>query len=202
MKHHLLLAISFFAPISALSIDTLIEESIKSPLLYAPWRTAYDTSVNEISKYQNDRSKEICPFCLQCAAEDDSTYFILYRGKYNFVMMNAYPYARGHLLIIPYAHIPDLAHHSKEGRHELIELANDYLTILNEQYGFDAFNLGFNIGARAGASIPGHLHMQLIPRDKKDGGFIQLIGKTSVVSFNMQKIYQELSAALSKYYAQ
>lgn len=195
------LAINANEPTDHSLIDHTIEKQIERPLLYAPWRTSYDATVNELAKYQNDRTQESCPFCVQCAAGDDTTYFILHRGKYNFVMMNAYPYSRGHLLILPYAHIPDLEHHSKAGRQELIELANSCITILKKQYGFEAFNIGFNIGARAGASIPGHLHMQLIPREKKDGGFIELIGKTSVVSFSMQKVYSELAKAFASFFA-
>ena len=132
-------------------------------------------------------------------AGDDEKYFILKRGEHCVVTLNLFPYAKGHLLIIPYEHKPTLNDFSPAARAELMELANLSLNILNKKYGFPGANVGFNIGRCAGASIPEHLHMQVVPRRNHEVSFIYVIGNTPVSGVNLRTLYQELKPEFDRY---
>lgn len=171
-------------------------ECLERPSMYAPWRDT--TYVTVVKDFQTNNSKDVCPFCIQCAAKNDAYYNILLRAKHHFVLMNAYPYSKGHTLIIPYAHVAHLKDLSKEAQSELIELTIKTMDILKETLNPEGFNVGFNFGRIAGASVPHHLHIQIVPRYPRNLGFIDIIGNTTVITFDIKQIYHQLLAAFQK----
>lgn len=175
------------------SIYSRLEKSDRS-FLYAPWRDVYSSSKKE---YTQNKEKEQCPFCGQMEENDDEKNFILRRFKYNLVALNLFPYEKGHLLIIPLEHKDSLKNFSSEARAEMIELATVSLKILEDLYAIPGANIGLNIGYLAGASVPGHLHIHVIPRTGIKS-FLYIIGNTDVVTFDFKKVYKELKKSFDE----
>lgn len=196
----LIILLSFlFLSINANDVDEIIASSLYRPVLFAPWRDNYSaqSSKNELPSALATEAN--CPFCLEIKALDDEKYLILKRGVHCMAMLNPFPYAKGHMLIVPYEHKSDLDDYSTEVRIELIEMANISFSILKNKYQFPGANLGFNIGRCAGASIPEHLHLQLIPRRYHEISFLHLTANSSL-GFDLSKMYQELKELFDKYF--
>ncbi len=167
--------------------ENCLEKQPHKLTLYAPWRDHYE----EVSDVDNSIKHE-CPFCYEIEANKDSENFILYRSNSAIVMLNLYPYEKGHMLIIPYKHVRTLNELSYKERVDLIELANFTSTILQTKLGATGVNIGINMGNNSGASVPGHVHIHILPRFNNHHGFIQLIGNTEVISWDMQRLYVTL----------
>jgi len=164
--------------------------------LYAPWRSDYTTSTAR-TKNENTPS-DACVFCChRDTPNDDVKNFVLKRYEHVFVMFNKFPYNAGHLLVVPYAHSGSLDLLSKEARNELIEVTSYAMTILKRETGAEGFNSGLNIGKVAGAGIPAHLHMHVLPRFTGDTNFLPTLGETRVISFDLNAMYQHLVKAFN-----
>jgi ATP adenylyltransferase len=160
--------------------------SAYSSYVYMPWRQNYSSSSQPAPTINN------CALCDKCA-KDNETDFILARTKHHIVALNKFPYTKGHILIIPLAHVGDLEFLDLEALHELIELANECTQILTKAFNCDGLNVGLNIGKAAGASITQHLHMHVVPRyENVIHSFLQSICDSGEMPWDLKKIYQEL----------
>jgi ATP adenylyltransferase len=134
--------------------------------------------------------------CIFCNAvknpADDEKNFVLHRGAYTFVILNLYPYVSGHLMIAPYAHLGELDGAPKEESDEMMDLAKRCQTALREIYRPQGFNLGMNLGRAAGAGIPDHIHMHLMPRWAGDTNFMTSVAETRVLSEDLTTTYHKL----------
>lgn len=148
-----------------------------------PWRADY---VKQVFKMKG------CVFCQALEQKNDRECFILYRGAYNFVMLNKYPYNPGHLMIAPYEHLKSIELADKKSSGEMMALLTQCLGILREHYKPQGFNTGMNIGQSAGAGVADHYHMHLIPRWTGDSNFMPLVGKTKVVLEDLLTTYEQL----------
>lgn len=124
---------------------------------------------------------EGCVFCNHLAENDDVAANILHRGGACFVILNAFPYNTGHLMVAPMRHVGDLAELSHRERHELFELMCRSVDVIGAAMNPEGFNTGMNIGAAGGAGIPGHLHMHVVPRWGGDTNFMPVTGNTKVL---------------------
>ena len=122
-----------------------------------------------------------CIFCDHLAEDDDETARILYRGERSFVIVNAFPYNAGHLLVAPLRHIADICDLDDGERAELMNLTSRSVTIIRDAMGAHGFNIGINLGTVAGAGIPGHVHMHVVPRWGGDTNFMPVVGETKVL---------------------
>jgi ATP adenylyltransferase len=121
---------------------------------------------------------------------------VLYRGEKVFVVMNLYPYNNGHLMIVPYR---EEAEYDRLERDEQIEIAlilERCIRWLRAALKPDGFNVGFNLGEAAGAGIPRHLHMHVVPRWRGDTNFMPTIAEVKVVPEALSDTYQRLIAAI------
>ena len=118
-----------------------------------------------------------CIFCDHLAAPDD----VLYRGDTAFVLLNAFPYNTGHLMIAPQRHVGEIGDLTPDERHELMDLAADSVRIVRDAMSAQGFNVGMNLGNVAGAGIPGHLHVHVVPRWGGDTNFMTTVGETKVL---------------------
>jgi len=155
--------------------------------LYAPWREAY------VGKEKSGKGE--CPFCLAAASSDDASHHVLDRGGDFLVMLNRFPYNSGHLLIVPTDHIAELEAASSEVRAGMMEAVAKWSALIKRALGCHGFNIGFNIGEVSGGSIPGHLHMHVVPRWRGDTNFLTTIGQTKLISCSLDGIYRQLLAA-------
>ena len=155
-------------------------------LLWSPWRYDYITG-SGVEKNTD------CVFCdiLNNQASDEEK-FILKRAGFNFVILNVYPYATGHLLIVPYAHISDLDKAEKQTTDEMMDLMKSSQTALSEVYKPGGFNIGMNIGKAAGAGVAEHFHMHVLPRWPGDVNFMTAIGQTRTMPESLEATYKKL----------
>lgn len=153
--------------------------------LWAPWRMKYIKAVDE--------KTEGCIFCTKPKENNDKENLILFKGKFNFVILNKFPYNNGHIMVVPYNHISDPDELAEEIIIELWKLINKSKSILKETFRPDGFNIGMNIGRTAGAGIDEHVHMHLVPRWNGDNNFMPVLGKTKVISQGLLDAWEELS---------
>lgn len=130
-----------------------------------------------------------CLFCTLAAMEDGLDNLILYRGERAFVVLNRYPYTNGHMMVVPFDHLPSLEGLDQETLHELILLTQRGLGVLREAYAADGFNLGGNIGSAAGAGVEEHVHLHLVPRWHGDTNFMATTASTRVIPESLEETY-------------
>ncbi len=154
--------------------------------LWSPWRM----------QYINDKENEPqCPFCHALNQNADKQFLILARATNAFVMLNRYPYTSGHLMVLPYQHVPSYENLSVECRSEIMELLTRATKVIREVYRPNGFNIGVNIGEDAGAGIAEHLHFHIVPRWRGDSNFMSVTAQTRVLPEDLQKSYQRLKEA-------
>ncbi len=139
--------------------------------MWAPWRL----------EYMQSEKAEGCVFCTKPAAEDDEANYIVHRGEDMFVILNAFPYNTGHLMVAPVRHVGEMPELSDAERHELIDVVGLATTVIKDAMGAHGFNVGMNLGQVAGAGIPGHLHVHVVPRWGGDTNFMPVVGDTKVL---------------------
>lgn len=157
--------------------------------LWSPWRYQYVSTAEPSAA---------CIFCAKSQESDDEKNLIVYRGKFNFILLNLFPYTSGHLMVAPYAHVATLEDASEEIVTELMLLTRLSQAKLREVYRAPAFNAGMNIGSAAGAGIAGHIHMHVLPRWPGDVNFMTSVGETRVLPEDLTETYRKLSAAFQR----
>jgi ATP adenylyltransferase len=154
--------------------------------LWAPWRLRYVTK---------DKPGG-CIFCDKPLAGDDRANHIVHRGELAYVMLNAYPYNNGHVLVAPFAHIAGLEDLNPATLHEIMDLGQQCIRALKTSFHPGGFNVGFNLGAVGGAGIQDHLHLHLVPRWLGDTNFMPVIGDTRVIPQTLDATYEQLFEAM------
>ncbi|CAN5282573.1 HIT domain-containing protein [soil metagenome] len=155
-------------------------------VLYSPWRYGY-------IKGERPEGDTACIFCelVQNPARDEEN-FILKRAEFNFVVLNIFPYAAGHLLIIPYDHVDLLDKANDPTTAEMMALTKRAQAALTQAYSPEGFNIGMNLGRSAGAGIATHLHMHILPRWSGDVNFMTSIGETRNIPEALMVTYEKL----------
>lgn len=133
-----------------------------------------------------------CFFCTAAKRKNDKRDLILYRGEYNFIILNKYPYSPGHLMIAPYEHLDSIEKAGKKTSYEMTDILKKSLEILRDVYDPHGFNTGMNIGHSAGAGVAHHYHLHVIPRWVGDSNFMPIIGKTKLTTEDLNKTYNNL----------
>jgi ATP adenylyltransferase len=154
--------------------------------LWSPWRYRYISAAGVT---------EGCVFCEKPNIGDDRASLIVHRGLHNFVICNLYPYTSGHIMVVPYAHVPRLEDTDEATATEMMLLARRGQRVLREVYRAPGFNLGMNIGECAGAGVAGHVHMHLLPRWVGDANFMSTVGETRVLPEEVETTWERLSEA-------
>ncbi|HKJ28209.1 MAG TPA: HIT domain-containing protein [Anaerolineales bacterium] len=153
--------------------------------LWSPWRM----------KYIQSFKKSGCVFCQALTAEDDLKYWIVHRGEHAFVILNAYPYTSGHIMVLPYDHVPRLDELTQETRAEMMELVNKTTLTLTAVYHPQGFNIGINMGEAAGAGIEEHIHIHIVPRWQGDTNFMTAVGQIRVLPETLEDTYRRVKEA-------
>ena len=154
--------------------------------IWAPWRLEYILSEKGAG----------CIFCKKPLEKQDRENLILHRGRSHFIIMNAYPYNNGHLMIVPNRHTSTLSGWSDDERLELMELLDLSIELLKRTMNPDGFNIGINMGKSAGAGIDDHIHLHVVPRWSGDTNFMPVLGETRVIPEHIMETYDKLVTAL------
>src|SRR5215472_9711935 len=183
--------------------------------LWTPWRYAYVTDKAEgarrgvpeaLAAWPGDHG---CVFCNLLASTDyaiehgmareeaEKASGILERGQRTFLMLNAFPYNNGHLMVVPYRHEATLSGLPDQDAQELMVAARRAERALRAVYRPDGLNLGVNLGESAGAGIAEHLHLHAVPRWVGDTNFMTVVGETRVLPEMLAESWRRLREALS-----
>jgi len=143
-----------------------------------------------------DKPKD-CIFCTMPAEDRDRENAIVHRGRECFVILNAYPYNPGHLMIVPYRHAGSLLDLTDTAVEEIMELTRRSLGILNRAMSPEGMNIGINQGPAAGAGIAEHVHQHVVPRWVGDTNFMTSLGHTKVLPELVTETYDKLAPLFS-----
>jgi ATP adenylyltransferase len=167
--------------------------------LWAPWRSAYIQSFKE-------EEPNTPPECFLCEAAADKTRdkekLVVARFSEVFVVMNKFPYNNGHLLVTPLRHVGEMKDLTASEISSLFQTVKICIDIIDEVSKPHGYNIGMNLGRIAGAGVPGHLHVHVVPRWSGDTNFMPVCAETKVVSqslYDSQVVYSE---AFSKHLLQ
>jgi len=139
-----------------------------------------------------------CIFCTKPAAGDDEANQILHRGDLVFIMLNAFPYNSGHLMIAPFRHIGDPLELEPQESSELLYSIRIAIEVLRDSLEPEGINIGMNVGRAAGAGYADHLHVHVVPRWSGDTNFMAITADTRVVPEALADSYRKLKQALDK----
>lgn len=156
--------------------------------LWCPWRVEYFEKETANPDFLSDAAR----------ASDDAAHLVLARRKNAFLMMNRYPYAVGHLMAVPYRNTGDAASLGENEVLELWSLAIHGQRLLRETMKAQGFNVGLNLGQCAGAGVPDHLHLHIVPRWSGDTNFMPVLSGTRMLSEALQSLYEKLMATQTR----
>ena len=136
-----------------------------------------------------------CVFCrIASSGPPSADNGVLWRGRATFAVLNAYPYASGHLMAVPLRHVRTLGDLSEDEAAELWTALRLGVDALERGYGPEGINLGANLGEAAGAGIPRHLHLHAVPRWKGDTNFMTAVADTRVLPETLASSWERLVA--------
>ena len=160
-------------------------------VLWSPWRYKYIIGASD------DKAADACVFCdiINSPASDEEK-FILKRAGFNFVVLNIYPYATAHMLIVPYEHLADLDKADKTTTDEMMDLAKRCQSALRDVYEPHGYNMGLNLGKAAGAGVASHFHMHVLPRWYGDVNFMTSIGEARTMPETLETTYAKLKGKI------
>jgi ATP adenylyltransferase len=151
--------------------------------LFNPWRYAYVTAGEKPGE---------CLFCGISQSRNDEHNLVVHRGQHCYVILNAFPYTSGHVMVVPYEHVDELQKLSITAAGELIALTQKLEGVLRALYRPDGLNLGMNLGKAAGAGIAGHIHMHILPRWVGDVNFMTSVAETRVLPEDLATTYKRI----------
>jgi ATP adenylyltransferase len=154
--------------------------------LWAPWRLEYIQSVDE---------QPGCFLCDAAGSDDDETHLVVHRGERAFALLNKFPYASGHLLVAPLEHGLTFDDLDDATALEIHRLGAAGLCALRMVYSPEGFNLGWNIGRIAGAGVPDHGHLHVVPRWGGDTNFMPVLADVRVMPEHLTDSRRKLAAA-------
>jgi ATP adenylyltransferase len=156
--------------------------------LWAPWRVEY------VSLEQ----PKGCIFCSKAEEERDEENHLLWRGERVFILLNAFPYNAGHLLVAPYRHVGDPLELTAEEAAELLRGVGLALRTLKHSFRPQGFNIGANLGQVAGAGVAEHVHVHIVPRWSGDTNFMAVLTDTRVIPEGLDATYRRLREELAR----
>jgi ATP adenylyltransferase len=156
---------------------------------FTPWRKKY---INGEAKTKDGS----CVFCGKRHGTPDSDRrdLIIARSEHVYVILNLFPYATAHCMVIPYEHVGSQEDLPTEALTDIMLTVNRTLAVLRHVYNPNGFNLGVNLGTAAGAGIAAHYHFHIVPRWGGDANFMTTVGGVRVIPDSLEDIYQRVRA--------
>lgn len=165
--------------------------------LWAGWRHDYIVEATARERAEGFVSDPLsCVFCRLAESGPPSLdNLVVWRGDWSFVVLNAYPYGSGHLLVLPLRHVGALGDLTEQEAAEIWAATRDSVTAIEKAYEPDGLNMGANLGRAAGAGIPDHVHLHVLPRWSGDTNFMTSVASTRVMPETLQATWHKLRAA-------
>jgi ATP adenylyltransferase len=162
--------------------------------LWAGWRIPYVESDGEGDTIPRVPGKSLFENIEQCGLPDEQTY-VVWRGDRCFALLNAFPYTSGHVMVLPKRAVAELEQLDVDEHAELWAAVRDAVVAIKAAYRPEGVNVGINLGAAAGAGVPGHLHVHVLPRWMADTNFITSVAEARVLPESLSSTWQKLRAA-------
>ena len=156
--------------------------------LWAGWRSEYVADPN------TGRDDQGCIICRLIEANDDVEALVLERAPHTITVMNLYPYGSGHLMVAPLAHVGSIEDLDDEANVALARAQVRAVEAIRRAYEPDGINYGANLGRAAGAGVPGHLHVHVLPRWNGDTNFMTTVAEVRVLPESLRVGYDKLKA--------
>ena len=157
--------------------------------LWAPWRMEYIT-------------EEPRPGCLFCRVindlDDRDSALVVWRPTQAIVLLNKFPYNPGHIMVAPHAHVAGIEDLDDAQTADLMRALKRAITVLKTTLKPEGFNIGANLGRVAGAGMPDHVHLHVVPRWNGDTNFMPILASTTVVPQALSELAAKLRQALAK----
>jgi ATP adenylyltransferase len=150
--------------------------------LFTPWRLPY------ISRKADP--DEACFLCRAGQDPADPERLVVHTTPHHLVLLNRHPYTNGHLMVAPLAHLAAPEEQGEEERAELWPLVLLCRRVLEETYRPDGMNLGANLGRAAGAGVPGHFHLHVVPRWLGDSNFMSVTSGTRIIPEDLVRTWE------------
>jgi ATP adenylyltransferase len=151
--------------------------------LWAPWRIKYLTSPKDKG----------CIFCKALKSKKQEG--VIFRRDHSFCILNIFPYNNGHVMIAPNRHVKDLAALKDSELLDLLGSVNTAKAVIDKALKPDGYNIGINISKHAGAGIPGHIHIHIVPRWQGDTNFMPVLYNTKVISQSLKELQKTLKTS-------
>lgn len=160
--------------------------------LWNGWRSDYVRGFNEGER--NEPGQSVFTRILRSGASDEEAH-IVHRGGNCFVILNAFPYSTGHMLVLPYREVADLEDLADDEAHELWDTVTQAVSAVKRSHQPHALNVGINLGAPAGGSIAQHLHVHVVPRWEGDANFMTAVANTRTLPEPLEDTAARIRAA-------
>jgi len=157
--------------------------------LWADWRSEY------VSSAAVTNAAAGCVMCNLVAAPDDAEALVLERTEHTITVMNLFPYGSGHLMVTTVRHVASYVDLDDAENAAVAQAQVRALRAITGAYAPDGVNMGANLGRAAGAGVPGHLHVHLLPRWSGDTNFMTAVAETRVLPESLRAGYDKLRAA-------
>jgi ATP adenylyltransferase len=184
--------------------DLVAQDGISVPdhlqRLWTPHRMAYVTGGSggsggsTAAATKEDGPNDNCPFCRIPTLSDEEG-LVVARGERVYAVLNLFPYNPGHLMVLPFRHMPDYTDLDAAELTEFTDFTRHALGTIRAVSAPHGFNIGINAGSAAGAGIAEHLHQHVVPRWGGDSNFMPVIGQTKVLPQLLADTRQLLAAA-------
>jgi ATP adenylyltransferase len=159
--------------------------------IWAPWRTQYIQGLS--SGDDKGAGKGGCFLCrYRDEPRRDRKNLVLWRSPRTLTLLNRFPYTGGHSMVAPLEHVGELGDLDERTLLEILGVLRDLPRILTEAIGAEGFNVGINLGRCAGAGLPGHLHVHVVPRWMGDTNFMTVFGDVRVIPQSLESLYDLL----------
>lgn len=162
--------------LTSMTVSGSFEDSYS--VVFAPSRSSYVGKKAHVS----------CIFCAIAEGDERVDSRVLYKDNNNMVIMNMFPYNRGHLEVVPLKHVTDLNEMESEEIKDIFILVQRSIRLVREVIKAEGINVGINLGEAAGSSIS-HLHIHIVPRFKYESGFMETTANTRVVEESINETY-------------
>jgi ATP adenylyltransferase len=143
-----------------------------------------------------------CFLCLAAGIEDSMLFsgenLVIHRAQHTFVILNRFPYSSGHLLVSPVRHVGSLEELDPAESLDLMSQLQNSTKALKLALRPDGFNVGINLGHTAGAGVPGHLHVHVVPRWSGDHNFMPVTGQTRVMPMLLEDSWKTIQKAFAE----
>jgi len=159
--------------------------------LHAPWRIAYILGPKPVPGSAG-------VFNAIAQSSDDEGNYVVARERSCFAVLNRYPYAGGHVLVVPYKETADLDELTEQELTDLILLTRRCQNALKRVMKPNGFNIGLNLGTVAGAGITDHVHFHVVPRWTGDTNFMPVLAGTTVLPEALAEVAAKLRAELTR----